>query len=166
MVINKGTIEQVGRTDEIYLNPENVFTARFLGEINVLDGKVVGEEDGYFRTQTPQGSFLGRGHGRLEANSKVFYCVRPEKLRVGSAGPQENSVTANVAGAIYRGTEAEVILKFNDGTRMTYIAYDVAPGAFKEQEALSVHWKPQDSVVLSQVSKVKGIDVDELIYGS
>ncbi len=166
MVINKGVIEQVGNTGQIYLDPENIFTARFLGEVNILNGRVSGKDGDYFRVETAHGSFLGRGHEAFETNAQVFYCVRPEKLRVGSAAtPRENSATAKVVGTIYRGTEAEVILAFDDGTRIMHIAYDVTPGTFKEHEALSVHWNARDAFVLGEVSKVKGIDIDKLIYG-
>jgi len=166
MVINKGMIEQVGNTDEIYLGTANVFTARFLGEINILNGKVAGKEGEFVRVVTEEGSFLGRGHGTFETNAQVFYCVRPEKLRVGATPPKENSTSAKVVTTIYRGTEAEVILAFNHETRVKYIAYDVTPGTFKEHEALNIHWRPEDAVVLSEVSKVKDIDIDKLIYGS
>jgi ABC-type Fe3+/spermidine/putrescine transport system ATPase subunit len=166
MVINKGVIEQVGRAGQIYTNPENVFTARFMGEINVLNGRVAGREGEFYRIQTQQGTFLGVGRGPIEENESVYYCVRPEKMKSGGAsGPGENTVSGSVITTIYRGTEAEVLLSLGDGTRLTHIAYDVSPGAFKDRQDLLLHWRPSDGLVLGEVSKVKGIDIERLIYG-
>lgn len=165
MVINKGVIEQVGGANAIYLEPDNVFIARFLGEINILNGRVTGREDDFLRVETSYGSFLGRGHGSIGADAAVFYCVRPEKMKLGTPEMHENSATAAIAAAIYRGTEAEVTLAFNDGTQISFIAYDAAPGTFREHDQVSVHWKPEDAIILTEVSRVKDIDIDRLIYG-
>ncbi len=40
VVLNAGRIEQVGRPSEVYEQPHNLYVARFVGEINLLDGRV------------------------------------------------------------------------------------------------------------------------------
>src|SRR5207253_4653074 len=39
-VLNKGRIEQIGRPQDLYLRPGNVFVANFMGETNLLEGTV------------------------------------------------------------------------------------------------------------------------------
>ena len=38
VVLRNGVIQQVGRPEEIYLKPANIFTASFLSEVNVFEG--------------------------------------------------------------------------------------------------------------------------------
>lgn len=173
MVLNKGMIEQVGTPDEIYLHPKNLFTARFLGDINILRGRITGKEGDYVKVETPQGSFLGQPEGELQMDSEVFYCVRPEKLRAGgvggvaasSSGDHQNQVTAEIKNIIYRGTDAEIFLGFGDGTRITMLAYDADPSTFENKPTMAVNWSPKSAVVLDKVSELKDIDIDKLIYG-
>jgi len=39
-VLDKGVIQQIGRPQDLYDRPDNLFVARFLGTANVLDGRV------------------------------------------------------------------------------------------------------------------------------
>ena len=41
LVLSAGRIEQIGPPDEVYHNPKTLFVARFLGELNVVDGLAV-----------------------------------------------------------------------------------------------------------------------------
>ena len=43
-VMNAGVIEQLGAAEEIYRRPASRFVADFVGQINLLAGRVVGEE--------------------------------------------------------------------------------------------------------------------------
>ena len=41
IVMNDGSISQQGSPEEIYYQPKNKFTADFIGETNLLQGKIV-----------------------------------------------------------------------------------------------------------------------------
>ena len=43
VVMNEGRVEQVGSPKDIYEDPANLYVARFVGEINVLDGVITGK---------------------------------------------------------------------------------------------------------------------------
>lgn len=81
-VMNEGVIEQVGSTDEIYSNPASGFVATFVGEQNVLHGKVVGLEDGMAMIDTPVGKLLGVNKHDLDKGDKAMILVRPERVSI------------------------------------------------------------------------------------
>src|SRR3712207_6266800 len=54
-IMNSGRIEQVGEPSEVYSLPANIFTARFLGEANLIDGMVAEVRDGVARLRTAAG---------------------------------------------------------------------------------------------------------------
>lgn len=45
VVMKDGCIEQIGTPREIYENPANLYVAKFVGEINVLDGIITGQNE-------------------------------------------------------------------------------------------------------------------------
>lgn len=83
LVMNKGQAQQIGTPREIYEEPENLFIARFIGEINVFDA-VVTDVLGEFRYQVK----IDQVHKQVHCNQKlavgddVHVLLRPEDLRI------------------------------------------------------------------------------------
>jgi len=48
-VVNKGRIEQLGDSADIYHAPRTSFVANFIGQANILEAKVVGTEGRFTR---------------------------------------------------------------------------------------------------------------------
>ena len=90
-VMNQGRIVQIGRPAEIYQQPVDEFTARFMGEINVL------------AADTPLAAMLGAPSGR-----KIGF--RPESVHWTNDG-----VTATVKRATFLGSKAELIVETETG---------------------------------------------------
>ncbi|RVD35708.1 putative 2-aminoethylphosphonate ABC transporter ATP-binding protein [Mesorhizobium sp. M4A.F.Ca.ET.020.02.1.1] len=101
VVMNHGSIEQVGSPAEIYGHPSSLFVADFVGKMNVIAGHL---SNGVFRTEhaaaaiaVPVGS----------ADGAARLCVRPEDIAVSSALPDgasgANKALANVTGVEFLG---------------------------------------------------------------
>jgi inositol-phosphate transport system ATP-binding protein len=77
--MSKGRIEQVGAPDDLYLRPESLFVADFIGAppINLLDGEIAG---GRLRVNGASLSYQGEGQGA------VVLGLRPEALRFEDSG--------------------------------------------------------------------------------
>jgi len=63
MILNRGVIEQIGSPTEIYMHPVNVFTARFLGELNLVRGEVTRLDGPKVEVKTSFASFTARAGG-------------------------------------------------------------------------------------------------------
>ena len=68
-VMNEGRIQQVGSPEEVYASPPNHFVAEFVGDMNFIEGKVIGP-------------------GKIESPLGVRDCVLPPNCAVGSAVTQ------------------------------------------------------------------------------
>jgi iron(III) transport system ATP-binding protein len=90
-VMNRGRIEQTGTPREVYARPVNEFTARFMGEINVL------------APGSPLGAALGGPPDR-----KVGF--RPE-----SAFPAGDGIAAVVKRTTYLGSKTELLVETPTG---------------------------------------------------
>ncbi len=73
-VMNEGVLQQYAAPDELYTRPATLFSAQFIGSMNLISGRIVGGwlEAGAFRIPTPN----------LEPQS-ITLAVRPEDLEFG-----------------------------------------------------------------------------------
>ena len=77
VVMKSGRIVEVGRPSETYASPRNLFTANFVGETNLLEGKLL-ETDGSQCTVDIKGHrFKVSGFGK-KVGQRVIVSIRPE----------------------------------------------------------------------------------------
>jgi spermidine/putrescine transport system ATP-binding protein len=88
VVVNKGRIEDMGPPARVYLKPASLFAAKFMGESNVLSGRVVNAGGGEVSVETVLGPITAGGSG--EAGASVHIALRPEQLLL---APQPNAVS-------------------------------------------------------------------------
>jgi ABC-type Fe3+/spermidine/putrescine transport system ATPase subunit len=87
IIMNAGSIEQVGDPQDIYSNPSSVFVARFLGLNNLLTGKVARTATGS-SILTAIGTFsLPLTLEKTIPDGEGTLLIRPEKAQVNGNGP-------------------------------------------------------------------------------
>jgi len=86
VVMSAGKIQQAGAPHDIYLHPENLFVAKFIGDLNEIPAKVVAVssatatlETAVGRFDLPQSAF--RRFAAVEGKA-CSLCLRPEVLEV------------------------------------------------------------------------------------
>jgi ABC-type Fe3+/spermidine/putrescine transport system ATPase subunit len=104
-VMNRGRIEQMGTPREIYEQPANEFTARFMGEINLLP------------PSSPLAAALNGAPNRKLA-------FRPESAQLGREG-----IAATVKLATYLGSKTELLVETPTGESLKlWTTTSAAPG--------------------------------------
>lgn len=107
VVMNHGTIEQIGTGDEIYKKPRSRFVADFIGDANLLECQAV---DGSMRISCcglALGSVASAGQGRALA------VLRPEDISVSRVAKPESAGPAQVDDVINIGSHTTIYLNFN-----------------------------------------------------
>jgi putative spermidine/putrescine transport system ATP-binding protein len=85
-VMSRGRIEQVSSPTEIYDRPQTLFVNEFVGSTNVLPGRFVNVASGG-AVELQTGATLRVADGKaFQAGSSVVLSIRPEQLRIQSAG--------------------------------------------------------------------------------
>jgi len=108
-VMNKGAIQQIATTTEIYERPANDFVADFVGESNIFHG-----------TMAASGTVALEGGGTLTvasdkpAGTKVGVLMRPERFDRSGA----NSFTGEVIESVYVGTSFKLRLGIENGREL------------------------------------------------
>ena len=88
-VMDLGEIKQVATPAEIYEQPNSVYVADFIGDVNLIEGRV-SELTGKAVTVTwaeGQRPVVGQLGGALEKGGKATLAVRPEKLTISREEP-------------------------------------------------------------------------------
>lgn len=111
VVMNEGTIRQVGTPQEVYRNPASTFVANFIGSSNLFEGTVRARDDGQ-ATVTIEGDIELTCETSVPAETRANISIRPEALRLSSdPGEGTNSFPCRVEMKRYLGTETEYHLR-------------------------------------------------------
>jgi ABC-type Fe3+/spermidine/putrescine transport system ATPase subunit len=171
MVMNTGVIEQIGKPETIYTRPTTVFAARFVGDINLFSGEVLGKRDGRYTVKRTQSTELGElqasaDEGQDYSGRKLAYGVRPETVLLGKEALQsENHLQAKPTSTYYFGNSVECVFEVRGGMALRVnIPPEVA--AFPAGgEALTLGWHAGDAILIEKPSVIEGLNIEEVIYG-
>ncbi|MFP7476816.1 ABC transporter ATP-binding protein [Terribacillus saccharophilus] len=100
-VLNNGKIEQSGTPTDIYDEPINRFVADFIGESNIVDGRMIRDYEVEFTGKR----FACVDQG-LQPNEPVEIVIRPEDLHITSA--EAGNLRVKVDSQLFRGVHYEI----------------------------------------------------------
>ncbi|MGN0940490.1 MAG: ABC transporter ATP-binding protein, partial [Selenomonadaceae bacterium] len=108
VVMNGGVIQQIGRPEDIYNEPRNPFVADFIGESNILPGRMIRDE---------LCEFAGREFVCVDKNlgedMPADIVVRPEDIVI--VAPEAGMLRGVVTSVTFKGVHYEMIIKAPDG---------------------------------------------------
>ena len=119
-VMSKGRVLQVGSPEEVYEHPANRFVADFIGNVNLIEGKLSVDEPDHCAIATGIG-VVSVGHGISGAlNMPVAVAIRPEKLEISKTRPDVgvNLFSGTVKEIAYFGSYNTYIVLASDGGRL------------------------------------------------
>jgi spermidine/putrescine transport system ATP-binding protein len=151
VVMRDGVIEQLGAPDEIYEKPVTRFVADFIGDTNLIEGKVAVIEGGKALLQLAAGSELIKvSAGNLTLGEEVSIAVRPERIKlkyVPEAG--EAYLKGSLKDRIYTGTSYKTVIELKDGKLITVNEpVDNHLNFEKDNKEVLLTWKSEYSVVM------------------
>jgi len=112
-VMNKGTIQQIATTTEIYERPANDFVADFVGESNIFHGTLT--EPGVVTLAGGRRLLVNStGHGGPRVGDRLGVLMRPERFAASGA----NSFSGEVLEAVYLGASFKLRLACTDGLEL------------------------------------------------
>ncbi|GIN59306.1 ABC transporter ATP-binding protein [Lederbergia ruris] len=107
-VLNQGKIQQSGTPIDIYDEPINRFVADFIGESNIVSGKMV--EDFLVEFTGKQYECVDQG---FHDNEPVEIVIRPEDLEITS--PEQGKFRVTVDTLLFRGVHYEIVCYDQEG---------------------------------------------------
>ena len=103
VVMDGGKIQQVGTPQDIYNEPQNAFVADFIGESNIVDGKML--RDYYVEFSGQKFDCLDKG---FSENEQVDVVVRPEDVDIVTT--EKGMLKGQVTSVAFLGVHYEIIV--------------------------------------------------------
>jgi spermidine/putrescine transport system ATP-binding protein len=118
-VMNKGRVLQVGRPKDIYNSPVDRFVADFIGESNILDGRITGKTGpGEFRVEFAGTTIAAFGNADTPYTGLARVLIRPEHVDVlDEAAP--DTIRAIVENETFVGTDTRLQIRLDGGAAFT-----------------------------------------------
>ena len=142
-VMNEGKIIQIGTAEELYLQPNSLFVAKFIGKINPLPAAVkeAGPEQvtiEFFRRIFP----VPAGGRQFSPGEKVWAFIRPESVEL-FPGMQDGLFQGVVRERTFLGEKVDYLLEV-DGYELSATSYDpLRHGTFSVGEKMGIRLDPR-----------------------
>ena len=120
-VINEGRIQQIGTPTDIYNEPVNPFVADFIGESNILKGRMIRDRRVAFIKH--EFDCVDEGFGE---DVRVDVVVRPEDIYF-TTDPAKCQFKAKVNSCIFKGVHYEMWVDTDTGYELMIQDYDPYP---------------------------------------
>lgn len=155
-VMHDGKVAQVGTPEEIYKMPRTQQVSQFMGEVNMMTGKVdwivrSTDQDYVVRVITRAGEifqgYVTEPKWKPDVGEDVLISVRPEALRFDDSGDVINQVFGKVLERVYQGPTIQYLVRSVDGI---YLQVSVMnPRVLREPgEEVALTARQQDVVML------------------
>ena len=119
-IMHLGWIAQIGSPIDIYETPVSRLVCEFIGNVNLFDGEVVDDAEGYARIKCPElenDIYVGHGVSTSVEDKSVTYAIRPEKLLVTTEMPtcEHNWSSGKVHDIAYLGGHSVFYVELPSG---------------------------------------------------
>jgi putrescine transport system ATP-binding protein len=155
-VMNHGRIAQVATPTEIYEYPNSRYVAEFIGDVNVLEGRlteVAADHVVITSTEADTQIYVDRGTSAA-SGSTVWVAVRPEKIDVALTPPEQpdyNCIKGTVWDIGYLGNLTIYHVKLENGKRVTAAVANrrrLRDKPITWNDEVYLTWAPDSAVVL------------------
>jgi spermidine/putrescine transport system ATP-binding protein len=122
VVMNHGRIEQDGTPEELYFQPASRFVAEFIGETNLLSGKMCGVEGSTVVMDWFGHTLRGNAPSGIPTEgADITASIRLEKLELHESQPKRaNVVQGRITNKIFLGSRmaVDIIIEQNDSAKL------------------------------------------------
>lgn len=147
-VMRRGRIMQVGTPLELYYEPDNIFVANFVGEIDFLDGFTVDNKAGGCAVEVRGGFLLNTADSTKKKGDRVVIGIRRENLRV-ELGRKEGrgKLLGKVKRSVFVGSYVRHYIELENGYSIAAKEPSGRVKTISSGQEVTVSFHPGDALV-------------------
>ncbi len=147
-VMKKGKIKQVGTPNELYMSPQNVFVANFIGESNFLEGYVLEKDTKETFIEIRGGIKVQAVNGAAQKGERVVLAVRPEAFALQETSAKiRNSIAGIVERVTFEGTNIRYEIMLENQDKIVIVKPSMVGKWVKVDEKVSVNFPAESAHV-------------------
>ncbi|MBB4187105.1 ABC transporter ATP-binding protein [Sinorhizobium terangae] len=154
VIMNNGRIEQAAKPRTVFEKPATAFVARFMGDHNVLSGRITAIGDGIVTLQVPEGQTFAVRDIAQEVGKPIDIGIRTDRVRLEPASERSLGLQGVVSNVEYRGASVRITVIGAGSDDFTVILSDA--DYFRKPvsvgEAVSLSWALEDVIPLGRLS--------------
>jgi putative spermidine/putrescine transport system ATP-binding protein len=143
VVMHQSRIAQVGSARALYESPANLFVADFLGDSNLLPGRIVETAGSQAIVELGNGQVVRVARGEVSSmtGQKTVVLVRPEDMRVGAPVDGQDAVSGRIIEVSYHGDSYRLEIELG-GDRLRVRVPRVSGIGLQPGQDVQVAWTP------------------------
>jgi ABC-type Fe3+/spermidine/putrescine transport system ATPase subunit len=147
-VMKKGSIKQVGTPRELYMAPDNVFVANFIGESNFLEGYVANENNRKMKIDLRGEIQIEVAKDRARKGDRVVLAIRPETFLVNkSIEETKNSIAGAVERVTFEGTNIRYEIRLKNQDLIVVVKPSMTGEWLNVEDKVTVSFPPEKAHV-------------------
>ncbi|GAA1476028.1 ABC transporter ATP-binding protein [Nocardioides aestuarii] len=153
-VMNAGVIEQMGAPSELYENPRTTFVANFLGQSNLIEGRIK-SRDSDVVTVDMHGTDVSVTTARSHADGEMGWIgIRPEKVLIGDEGenldaPGNSIPGGRVVDVSFVGVSTQYLVRMPWGQELQVFEQNTGRRRmFRRGDQVELSWRPEFAFLL------------------
>jgi ABC-type Fe3+/spermidine/putrescine transport system ATPase subunit len=149
-VMKRGEIVQVGTPEELYMNPQNIFVAHFIGESNFLEGYVSSMSAKGATVELRGGIKVQTADKSAKVSERIILAVRPETFTVEKGIKRDkNSVIGIVERLTFEGTNIRYEIRLENQDLIVVVKPSLIEEWFSTGEKVTVSFPPDKAHVFA-----------------
>jgi spermidine/putrescine transport system ATP-binding protein len=160
-VMSEGKVLQIGTPYEIYEAPADTFVARFIGETNILEGRVTSHVGNLYTIETDGlGPVQVTSDRDFAVGARVRHAIRPEKIDITkekpSGLPDDFSILhGKVSESIYSGFQSQFYVETDQKVLFKvyqqHESYIERGPAIRWQDEVFLNWDADDGYIVELI---------------
>jgi spermidine/putrescine transport system ATP-binding protein len=149
-VMENGRIVQLGAPREIYDRPQSRFVAQFVGQANILSGRLDSSNERNCVLTVDGLKLSGCSNGPITPGTSISAVLRYEKIALLSDATAQG-LPGRVVKTGYFGSTSRITVQLDNGPQViSEVISNDANTTIAEGARIRVHWSPEDLIVFRQ----------------
>lgn len=147
-VMNQGKIEQIDKPINIYNHPQTKFVADFIGQTNLLKGKVLSEKDGVATILIGKKIYTFKSSGNVEKDDQVYISIRPEQMII-TRNEGNDELTGVITDRIFIGSSYKTIVQMTSGQTVMVEESVASSHLISKGDQVALAWHENKAILLA-----------------
>ena len=143
VIMREGSIEQIGTPEQVYERPESLFCAGFIGQTNLLRGRITNVQPGGECVLDVDGLALPvmADPARLpEVDDAMALCLRPQRVQYGLGPRMDMRLEGTLQSKEYAGGMQRTRIELSPGVAISAVSQTTSLDSYPVGARLCVWW--------------------------
>ncbi len=141
VILREGRVEQIGTPEEVYEHPQTLFAAGFIGQSNLLRGKVTAvHPENCFTLRVEDVELPVLSDRPFAVGDRAVLCLRPQRVRYGFQPQHQMEVQGVIRQKYYSGGMQHTLIALSDRVTVKAVTQASEMDQFQIGDRVYVGW--------------------------